>query len=218
MPFENIFPRILYAVDDGGGAGGGAGGPQDQGGAGDKSTENKGGAGSTTTELPDDPVKLKELLKAEREAHGHTISVHTEMKTKLTKREQEEAKAKEENLKKAGQFEALYQEAAPKLEQATKTIERQEAALAAYLKTELAAVPDSLKALIPDGDSASKLEWISKAKAAGAFTASTSKPGKGPDGSPPPGSKGATMSTADFKKLPSKDRSAFMAKGGVLTD
>jgi len=174
-------------------------------------------AGKDDADIPTDPEKLKALLKQERDAHQHTISVHTEMKTKWTKREAEEAKAREEALKKQGQFEALYNEAAPKVQTLEALNKRQEAALASYLDAELKGVPEAMRPLIPDGDAVSKLEWITKAKVAGAFgAAAAGSKGKGPDGTPPPGAKGATMPEAEFKMLSPKDRAAFMAKGGTI--
>ena len=210
-------PRTFFAADSGAGSGGGEG----AGGAGseDKSAQTQGGEGGQAGDLPDDPEKLKELLKAEREAHKHTVTVHTEMKTKWGKREAEEEKARQEQLKKAGEFERLYGETAPQLETLKATVTKYETALGTYLKAELASVPDNLKALIPEGDAASKLEWIAKAKAAGAFTPGTGGgKGKGADGTPPPGSGGATKPKSEFDKLSPKERAAFIEKGGTVTN
>lgn len=206
----------FMAPDDGGGAGS-AGGQE-----GDKGNEGKGGQQASGApkqdELPDDPAQLKALLQKEKEAHQHTISVHTEMKGKYQKREESDAKAREEALKKQGQFESLYNEAAPKLATAEATVKRQEEALSRFLEAELMSLPENVKAIIPEGDAVARLDWISKAKAAGVF--GQNKPGaagqKAGDKSPPPGNAGGVISLDEFNKLTPKERSAYMAKGGKI--
>lgn len=217
-----------FAQDQGGAGGGTSSKGQDAGGkttpgsgSGEdgKTQQDKAGGDSKLMDpdLPSDPEELKALLKKEREDKAHLLSVHTDMKTKAEAREAEAARAREEDLKKQGQFQKLLEEQTPKYEAAVAQAKRYETALAGYLEAELKGVPESMKALIPEGDAASKLEWIAKAKAAGAL--GEKKPaGKGPDGSPPPGSSGKVLTLEAFNKLSAKDRAAFMAAGGTIAD
>lgn len=199
MRFSDMFPMFLAA--DSGGAGGGTVPPGTQ--AKIEDPANKPGAAPqpAATDLPDDPAQLKAALAKQRADLEHLLTVHGEMKDKYAKREAAEEKAKAEALKTQGQFQALYEEAAPKLEALTVQAKRQEAALASYLEAEIASVPDAMKPLIPDGDAVAKLEWISKAKASGALSVPGAKP-KAP-GAPPPAPAGSgTMSRAEFAALP----------------
>lgn len=224
-----IRPRFAFAQDQGGAGGGTRTDGQTEGGKttpdgkdGDagKAQQDKAGQGSKTTDsdLPSDPAELKALLAKERADRAHLLSVHTEMKTKAEQRELAEAKAREEDLRKQGQFQKLLEEMTPKFEAVSAQSKRQEAALNLYLEAEMKGVPEGFKALIPEGDAASKLEWIARAKASGAFGQTPAVPkGKTPDGTPPPGSSGKVMTHEEFVKLPAKDRSAFMKAGGTIS-
>jgi hypothetical protein len=226
-----IRPRFVYAPDGGGAGdgtspkGGGEGGKTTPGadpGQGGKTPQDKAGADSKTTEppLPDDPAQLKALLAQERAEKAHLLGTHTEMKTKYEQREAAETKAREENLKKQGEFQKLLEEQTPKYEAATAAVKRYEEILGRYLEVELKAVPENLKALMPEGDPAVKLDWIAKAKAAGTIAAGASAAPKKPgDGSPPPGgSTAATMTRAAFDALSPADRAKASREGVKLTD
>ncbi len=222
-------PMLHFSPDQGGGGSGTS--PKDAGpegkitpgaapGEDGKDQQDKAGGDSKLMDpdLPSDPEQLKALLKKEREDKAHLQTVHTEMKTKAEAREAEGAKAREEDLKKQGQYQKLLEEQTPKFEVLQAQTKRQEAALSGYLEAELKGVPESMKLLIPEGDAVSKLEWITKAKAAGAFGDKKAAGGKGPDGSPPPGKGGTVMTLDAFNKMTAKDRAAFMAGGGSITD
>lgn len=213
MLFSDMFPRFLAA--DSGGAGGGTVAPGTP--AKIEDPTNKPGAAPqpAVVELPDDPGQLKAALAKQRADLEHLLTVHGEMKDKYAKREAAEEKAKAEALKTQGQFQALYEEAAPRVESLTVQAKRQEEALTRYLEAEIATVPDSMKPLIPDGDAVAKLEWISKAKASGALVATGTKP-KAP-GAPPPGLQGEAKTADDFNRMSAKDRADFMVKGGRVT-
>jgi len=142
------------------------------------------------------------------------------MKGKFTEREQREETARQENLKKQGEFQKLLEEQTPKFQAATAAVKRYEEILGRYLEVELKAVPENLKALMPEGDPGVKLDWIAKAKAAGTFTtgapAAPKKPG---DGSPPPGgSSAAIMTRAAFDALSPSEKVKASKEGVKLTD
>lgn len=211
-------PRIFLAPDSGDGDGGDGQGAGKQQAQAKKPDQNKDGSGAgddaAGETLPDDPAELKKLLAQEKAAHKHTIEVHTEMKGKFQRREQEDTHAREEALKKKGEFEALYNELKPKHDSLESRVAKQEASLARYLEEELKHVPDNLKALVPEGDVTEKLDWINKAKASGALKPAERKPG---DGSPPPANKDVgTMSEAEWLKLKPAERAEFLNKGGKL--
>jgi replicative superfamily II helicase len=170
-------------------------------------------------DLPSDFEQLKALYLREREEKAHLLSVHTDMKTKAEAREAEALKAREEDLKKQGQYQKLLEEQTPKYEQAAQSVKRYEAVLNSYLEAELQAIPDNLKVLVPEGDPVSKLEWISKAKASGALKPSQGPAKKPGDLTPPPGGSGPTTITREaFRQLAPEERSAFVKRGGKLAD
>lgn len=218
--------KLVFAPDQGGAGGGtgadgqGAGGKTtpgaDDGSAG-KDQQDKAGAASKTpdAELPNDPQQLKELLAKERADKAHLLSVHTEMKTKAEQRDAEATRAQQAAMKEQGKFKELYEAASPKLE----LYDRYEKALNSYLEIELASIPENLKALMPEGDPASKLEWISKAKQAGAVQAAKG-PAKTPgDKTPPPGGGSAlVMTRAEFAQKSPAEQMAFSKAKGKLVD
>lgn len=221
-------PRLNLSPDQGGASGGtrtdggndaGKTTPNADGGSAGKDPQDKGGSESKATDADsDDPAQLKALLAKEREEKAHLLSVHTEMKNKAEERAAAEERNRQENLKKQGEFEKLLTEQTPKYEQAIALVKRQEAVLAEYLAIELKAVPESMQALMPAGDAVDKLSWITKAKAAGALGQPAKAPAKGTDWAPPPGGKGAVMTTDQFNKLMPKEQAAFMKAGGTLSD
>lgn len=118
------------------------------------------------------PKSEHDKLKAD---FAHLLQVHNEIKAR-------EQKAKEEALKKRGEFEELYKTASSELEPAKAERDRYKAALEETLKAELATLPSGFDAsLIPDVDPVAKLAWLRKARAAGIL--GTPK-GQG-DGTPP---------------------------------
>lgn len=225
-----IRPTFHFAPDQGGGTGGTS--PKDAGsqekttpggapGEGGKTQQDKAGGDPKLMgpDLPSDPELLKSLVLREREEKAHLLSVHADMKTKAEAREAEASKAREEDLKKQGQFQKLLEEQTPKYEQAAQAVKRYEAVLNTYLEAELAAIPDPLKALVPEGDPVSKLDWISKAKAAGALRPSQGSAKKPGDMTPPPGgSSTRTITREAFDQLPADERMAFIRAKGKVTD
>lgn len=210
-------PRFAFAPDQGG-AGDGTRQNADESGktipdpksseAGKVLSDQKGPESKTTEsdELPDDPAILKARLKKGE-------ATLAEMRAKFEERSAAEEKAKQAALKDQGKFKELYEAAAPKVEQLT----RYEAVINKILDAELKNVPESLKGLIPEGDPVSKLDWIAKAREAGAFT--PAKPAaKGGDGSPPPGNGMTPKTMTQFMAMGAKDRAAYMAAGGTVTD
>jgi hypothetical protein len=200
-----------------GGAGAGSSG-EGQAGEGQSPSRREGEASQVGT-LPDDPAELKKLLATEQAERKRLAEVHEEMKGKFTKRELEEEAARQDNLKKQGEFQKLLEEQTPKFQAATQAVKRYEEVLNKYLEAELKAIPENLKALMPDGDPASKLEWIAKAKDAGAVKPAQPPARKPGDGSPPPGGSSAgTMTRAAFDALTPTERRDASKAGVKLVD
>lgn len=171
--------------------------PQDQAGTASQS--------SAADAFPDDPNELKKLLR-------HTLDVHAEMKTKFDQRMAAEEKERQKQLAEQGKYKELYEQANAKAELASKY----EAVLSKFLETEIAAVPENLRALMPEGDPIAKLDWITKAKASGAFKAPVKKAG---DGSLPPGSASAdTMTRLAWDQLSPTEKTTFLKAGGKIVD
>lgn len=215
--------RLLSPGGDAGASNGAAEAKQDttagadgakQAGSGQSPSRQDGGTPQNSG-IPEDPAQLKARLEYEISERSRLATVHEEMKAKYAKREAEEERGRQETLKKAGEFEKLYAEMAPKYETAASQAKRQEAALAAYYEAELKVVPENMKALIPEGDIVSRLEWITKAKAAGAIAQGVK--GRGPDGTPPPNGASVLQMTRDaFDAMTPTEKRDFILKGGKL--
>jgi hypothetical protein len=173
--------------------------PQDQAGS---ESQTKG-----SDELPDDPAELKARLKKGE-------ATLKEMREKFEARALADEKAAQTALREQGKFKELYDQAAPKLE----LLNRYEAVIGKMLDAELKTIPESLKGLLPEGDPVTQLDWIAKAREAGAIQQGNPRPaGKG-DGSPPPATSGKVMTLDEFNRKPTKERTAFLASGGQVAD
>lgn len=201
-----MFIRNDFGIleQDSGVNGGGSQTSDSTGGAGDQtgdtSSQDKGAPGQTSSGEKSTATDF-EKIKADYE---HLLSVHTEMKSKLQKREEEEKAKTEKALKEQGKYKELYEATLSEKDTFTKELEavkaeREElaAALDGYLNTELQAIPDNFRNLIPEGNAAKKLAWIANAKTEGLFTSGPRKKG---DDSPPAGGKGVKTLEDYFRK------------------
>lgn len=204
--FESL--KLLLAPDAGG-ASGGTGGDKPPAGQDPK----PGGTPPKPIgdEIPDDPKVLRERFEK-------LLISHTEMKEKFDKRSAEEEKARKaaekaqaDALAEQGKFKELYDKVLPISEK----VPVYEAALKKYLDAETAILPDTLKALIPEGDVVAQLDWIARAKASGAI-----KPRQAGDGTPPPPASGGekVANRKAFDIMPPSERSKFLKDGGKVVD
>ena len=180
-------PRILFSPDTGGSTGqtstasGNAGDQtgvsaqsQDKGDQQQTKTAGAGEGGAPAGKT----VSAEEYSKL-RADFDNMLTVHTEMKHK------EEAR-KTEAMKEQGKYEELYKTTDSELQTLKPRLERAEKAVNSFLESELKTIPENLKFLIPEGDPASRLDWISKARESGILTIATKTSTATGDGSPAP--------------------------------
>jgi hypothetical protein len=172
--------------------------PQDQAGS---ESQTKG-----SDEPPDDPAELKARLKKGE-------ATLKEMREKFEARALADEKAAQTALRDQGKFKELYEQAAPKLE----LLNRYDAVIGKMLEAELKTIPESLKGLLPDGDPVAQLDWIARAREAGAIQQQGKPRGTG-DGSPPPATSGKVMTLEEFNRKPTKERTAFLQAGGTVSE
>jgi hypothetical protein len=171
---------VFLSPDEGAGSGGGQ--------AGDPASQS----GSSKEGQPDPNKKPDDTSASTADGKDVTVSkteydklyaAHQEMMDKAKKREEAEKKKADDALKEQGKFKELYENLKATSEAGVTTLAKYEAALKGYLEAETKDLSAEHKALIPSGDIASQLEWLTKAKTAGLVG---TKKATG-DGTPPPG-------------------------------
>lgn len=126
------------------------------------------------TEQPDQnqPESSEETLNTEHKPDMvplHRLTEATAQKNealaKLADYEKAEQKRADQEAIARGEHEKVIADLRPKAERA----EALEAVLKGYLATELEAVPEAMRDLVPEGDVATQLQWVINAKQKGLF-------------------------------------------------
>jgi hypothetical protein len=133
-----------------------------------------------------DGLETKELVSIIKDLRSENAKRRTaskDLEDRLRKIEADKTAAEEEEAKKRGEFEDLYNKTNVELEGLKGKSEALESTIKKYLDIEIESVPEGLRGTIPDLSPEKQLEWIQEAKKAGLFgTPSAPGPGYKPPG------------------------------------
>jgi len=110
----------------------------------------------------------KELATLKREAAERRVT-NQKLQDQLDAIEAKKAEDAKMRAEEQGKYQELYESKEQEVSGLKDRAEAAEAALDKYFESEIAGIPEEKQALIPDMDTASKLAWFQKAKAAGMF-------------------------------------------------
>lgn len=110
------------------------------------------------------------------------VQQRNEVRIQLQELREAQREAEEEAAREAGEFERLYTEAQPRLEQ----LDAYESTIGEMLEARLEQVPENMRELVPEGSSLARLRWLERAAAAGVLGGEQSPPRTSP-GVPPSG-------------------------------
>lgn len=132
----------------------------------EKAAAEKAASDALKSQNPDDLVKQIAALNSENAARRLK---EKELADKLEKFNTAQKEAEEKAAAEKGEYKGLWEEVKAANEAATAKVEVYEATLSKLLEAETANIPEDKRGLIPDGDVASQLAWIAKAKEAKLF-------------------------------------------------